>query len=548
MDALLSPAGLRQLIRSRQPFALLDIREPGEFGRGHLLLASNAAAGRLEWTIDARVPARGVPVVLCADWEGPQAHDALLRLRRASDTLRAMGYRDLRLLEGGPAAWAASGFEVFTGFNVPSKTFGERLEQVRQTPHIEAAALHEQLETGRVVVVDCRPRDEHLRGAVPGAMHLPGVELAARLEQLPIDEGTTVVVHCAGRTRGIVATQSLIDLQYRRPIAVLNNGLIGWELAGLALSRPAQVPAAFEPLRPSPSLLQRARERAERTGVRRLDAQAWRTMASLGDDGGHRALYCFDVRDADEYAAGHAAGFRHVPGGQLLQSLDDHAAVRGGTIVLFDVEEVRALVAAAYLREMGWDEVYVLDREAAQTAIADRSQPAAAREDLRETAPELEPAQFLTASELARSCVAEGAECASWPIIDLGPSPAYRQQHLPRARFAARGLLHRFVPQWRELPGLILVCEDGRLSALTAPALQAELGRPVQVLRGGTCAWQRAGLPLSSEADWLTDPVDVATTPYDYEGDVHRQMQAYIDWELELVGKAERDGSLSFRI
>ena len=74
----------------------------------------------------------------------------------------------------------------------------------------------------------------------------------------------------------------------------------------------------------------------------------------------HRTLYRFDVRDAEEYAAGHIAGFRHYPGGQLVQEIDMAAPVRGARILLTDDRGVRADMTASWLAQMGW-ETYVLD-------------------------------------------------------------------------------------------------------------------------------------------------------------------------------------------
>ena len=73
-----------------------------------------------------------------------------------------------------------------------------------------------------------------------------------------------------------------------------------------------------------------------------------------------RTLYRFDVRDEEEYTAGHLTGFRHYPGGQLVQEIDMAAPVRGARIVLTDNRRVRADMTASWLAQMGW-EVYVLE-------------------------------------------------------------------------------------------------------------------------------------------------------------------------------------------
>jgi hypothetical protein len=53
-------------------------------------------------------------------------------------------------------------------------------------------------------------------------------------------------------------------------------------------------------------------------------------------------------------------GFRHYPGGQLVQEIDMAAPVRGARILLTDNMAVRADMTASWLAQMGW-ETYVLD-------------------------------------------------------------------------------------------------------------------------------------------------------------------------------------------
>ena len=118
---LLSPRQVKAAIRDGQELALLDLREERAFSdQGHLLFAAPAPLSRLELVIDALVPRRGARIVL-ADGDG-----SLVSLGAAA--LARLGYTDVSALAGGTQAWAAAGFEVFTGTNVPSKAFGEVVE------------------------------------------------------------------------------------------------------------------------------------------------------------------------------------------------------------------------------------------------------------------------------------------------------------------------------------------------------------------------------------------------------------------------------------
>ena len=99
-----------------------------------------------------------------------------------------------------------------------------------------------------------------------------------------------------------------------------------------------------------------ARDVAYRAGVRRIGMDDLALLQAQA----RRTLYRFDVRDAEEYTAGHLKGFRHYPGGQLVQEIDIAAPVRGARIVLTDNLGIRADMTASWLAQMGWD-AFVLD-------------------------------------------------------------------------------------------------------------------------------------------------------------------------------------------
>jgi rhodanese-related sulfurtransferase len=184
-------------------------------------------------------------------------------------------------------------------------------------------------------------------------MSVPGAELVLRAGRAAPDPDTTIIVNCAGRTRSIIGTQSLINAGIKNKVRALRNGTIGWTLARHDLEHGADRRGGIGLYE---GATDNAREVAYRAGVRHLGA---REVAALEGDR-NRTLYRFDVRDADEYTAGHLAGFRHYPGGQLVQEIDIAAPVRGARILLTDDKSVRADMTASWLAQMGW-EVYALD-------------------------------------------------------------------------------------------------------------------------------------------------------------------------------------------
>jgi len=124
---------VRRALRDRVEIALLDVRPEARFAAGHPLFAASFPLGRLEAEVYSRLPRRSVPVVVYG--EGPG--DAAAAARR----LGQLGYEQVSLLAGGLDGWAASGGELFTDVNTPSKAFGELVEAAAGTPAVDAGDL-----------------------------------------------------------------------------------------------------------------------------------------------------------------------------------------------------------------------------------------------------------------------------------------------------------------------------------------------------------------------------------------------------------------------
>lgn len=342
----ITPSDVRRMLLLREEIALLDLRHEAEFATGHPLFAANMAAGRIELEAAARLPRKNVPIVLYDAGEG--------LVDQAAETFAALGYTDVRELDGGLAAWKAVGFELFEDVNSYAKAFGELVESRRHTPSLPAddvAALI--ANKADIAILDVRRPDEYATMNIPGSISVPGAELVLRAGRVVPDRETTIVVNCAGRTRSIIGTQSLINAGIANKVVALRNGTIGWTLASQKLEHGADRRGEiglFEGAKAN------ARDVAYRAGVRHLGVEE----ASVLQAQSHRTLYRFDVRSSEEYAAGHLEGFRHYPGGQLVQEIDMAAPVRGARLLLTDNMGVRADMTASWLAQMGF-ETYVLE-------------------------------------------------------------------------------------------------------------------------------------------------------------------------------------------
>src|SRR5712691_12974047 len=269
MASTIAPKALKSLLDGTAPFALIDVREAGEYNSSHIAGASLIARRQLEVAMPQAVPFLGARVILCDD-DGRRAG-------LAAATLERLGYRDVAVLDGGINRWVTEGHATEWGSNVPSKDFGEKMEVVAHVPEVEARELAARMRRGeKFLILDSRTPEEFRRFCIPGGRSVPGGELALRITDLTRDlpPDTTIIVNCAGRTRSIIGTRVLQRMGYAN-VYGLKNGTAGWLLAGERLESGAD---RVELPTPSPGAVAAAESYAAKLaaedGVRFLDPGA----------------------------------------------------------------------------------------------------------------------------------------------------------------------------------------------------------------------------------------------------------------------------------
>lgn len=517
---------LKAMLHDRAEIALIDVREEGVFAKRHMLLACSAPLSRLEIRMPLLVPRRSARVVIC------DGNDGFGQV--AAGRLNQYGYTDVHLLAGGIEAWAAAGYSLYSGMNVPSKAFGEYVEHRYHTPRMEPQEIKAKIDAGeKVVILDSRPLAEYRRMSIPGGIDCPGAELVYRVHDLTRSPDTLVVVNCAGRTRSIIGAQSLINAGIPNRVVALKNGTMGWHLAGFELARGQD---RFAPA-PSKAGLAKAKAAAARVakrfGVRYIDVATVREFAAEMD---RRTLYIFDVRSPEEYEAGHLACTVSAPGGQLVQTTDLFAGTRNARILLVDDNGVRATMTASWLIQMGWEEIYVVKDTLTSGPLLKGAAPVEVLglDRIR--------CDAISAADLKRALDASDAV-----VLDFETSLRYRDGHIPSAWLAIRAHL---ADNLKRVPGagmLVLASPDGVIARLAAPEAARLTTMPVKVLEGGTEAWRAAGLPLETGLERLADVTeDVWYRPYDRSVKVEEAMKDYLAWETDLARQIERDNDVSF--
>ncbi|PPR22978.1 MAG: Thiosulfate sulfurtransferase GlpE, partial [Alphaproteobacteria bacterium MarineAlpha10_Bin3] len=217
---------------------------------------------------------------------------------------------------------------------------------------------------------------------------------------------------------------------------------------------------------------------ARKFRVRHIDTD---TLAAWQGEAASRTLYLFDVRSPDEFMAGHVAGSRSAPGGQLVQVTDRFAITANARIVLIDDTGVRATMTASWLIQMGWSDVYVLDGGLENMARESGPRTVAAPEVDAVSVTGLAPSAFDLDDVL---------------VIDLADSLSYRDGHIAGAWWAIRARLADALTRLPAAKSYLVTSPDGRLARLGAADLALLTTAPIRVLEGGTTAWRAAGLPM----------------------------------------------------
>lgn len=523
MISFISPETLKGWLHDDQEIALLDVREQGQFGESHLFYAVPLPFSLLETKIAQLVPRRSARVVVYDDG----AENARVATA-AAEQLVSLGYAQVHILEGGTKAWAAAGYTLFAGVNLPSKTFGELAERVYHTPRISASELQEMLRADEpVAVLDGRPFSEFQKMNIPTAVCCPNGELAYRISKLVPDENTPIVINCAGRTRSIIGAQTLINLGVRNPVYALENGTQGWYLADQGLehggSQRYTKDSAGNELQAS------AEQLAQRFDVQSVEPQ----QVLQWDADTSRSLFVCDVRTPEEFAAGSLPGAQQAPGGQLLQATDQYVGVRGARIVLVDDDGVRAPTVASWLRQMGHDANVLRGGISSGLAIAER--PLSAPPSLR---------------SISAQSLSERIDQGGVSVIDLRSGMQFRKGHIPEAVWSIRPNLRALAKKLPTERQVVLISDEPIQAAWIAATELTDLTQPPLLLEKGMASWIAAGLGIEATPDQPSDVdcIDYLFFVHDRHDGNKAAARKYLEWETGLVAQLDEKELAAFRL
>ena len=80
---------------------LIDVRDPDEWQKGHIVGAKNFSRGTVELEIEEAAPDLSTPIITHCGGGGRSA--------LAAESLKRMGYKNVKSMAGGFKAWKAAG-------------------------------------------------------------------------------------------------------------------------------------------------------------------------------------------------------------------------------------------------------------------------------------------------------------------------------------------------------------------------------------------------------------------------------------------------------
>ena len=206
LEQVLHPVDLAEVIRMGDAGAqILDVRDPGEYAKGHLAGSINVGLGGQYATWAGTVLDRAKPIVIIA--EPGREQEAALRLGR-------IGFDHVK-------GYLQGGMEALAG----------RPDLVWPTERVSALIVAEELTAADPpLVLDVRSPREWAAKHIEGSVNLPLNHLQERIAEIPCDR--RIAVHCAGGYRSAIAASILHQYGITNVIEMA-GGLAAWDAAKL---------------------------------------------------------------------------------------------------------------------------------------------------------------------------------------------------------------------------------------------------------------------------------------------------------------------------
>ena len=334
---------LAEALTASTPPTIVDIRTAEEFAKdGYIEGAVNVPMNEVFASLD-KLPAKDALIVVnCVS-----GHRGSI----VAMGLRTLGYTNVSNLAGGLNAWKAANMPVVGWVNWPV-VWGEYLTNIPEGYYtIKAADLNTALTEKAPFLLDVREAAELEKdGYIAGAVNIPVREVLANLDKLPAQD-QPIVIYCASGARGAMLMAALQFLGYT-DVKNLAGGLGGWKKAELAVET-GTLPAA--PVAGTAPEVDATRLANLTTFLAELPEGFYTVKAAdLNVElTGTPVPFIFDVRTADEFAAGYIDGALNIAINDVPANLAQLPTDKAAPVVVLCQSGHRGALVMMYLRMTG---------------------------------------------------------------------------------------------------------------------------------------------------------------------------------------------------
>ncbi|MBI4490956.1 MAG: hypothetical protein HY694_17875 [Deltaproteobacteria bacterium] len=221
-----SVAELQALLAQRESRTLypIDVRSSEEYISGHIPGFFWIPGGQAVQRADDYIPVRsGTIVVAC---------DRIARATMAAYWYKKMGFKNVRVLDGGVQAWGENGLEIERGEPAkPVLGLDQASGRVRYIPARELAALIK--EPKGISILDVGTSADYNAGHIPGAYWISRGWLEEKITAIL---SQPIVVTCPSGDQSTLAGATLMEPGHHE-VLVLEGGTERWKSEGRPLEK-----------------------------------------------------------------------------------------------------------------------------------------------------------------------------------------------------------------------------------------------------------------------------------------------------------------------
>lgn len=216
---------IKLLKNNKKNISFLDIRERKQYVHGFAFGSVNCPFSKFKYLIKELAPDLNTNLILIGVKNNNQTN-------QIQKILTKFRYCRSYIIKGDYKNWKKHKFPLWAGEYTFSKAFGEWIEITSNIKNIYAKELNKiHKKNHNYLQIDARPKKEFEKFSLPQSVQCSGGELPCYINNKE-NLKKNYIVHCAGRTRSIIAYQTLKDFDFENKKYVLNGGTQNWVLNG----------------------------------------------------------------------------------------------------------------------------------------------------------------------------------------------------------------------------------------------------------------------------------------------------------------------------